>query len=242
MKLQLVQLSDIHLTSDGQAVQGRDADDRLLTVVAAVQRAIAQSGRPVDLVVLTGDITDDASEAACRRVASAVRSLAAPVLAVPGNHDDPAIVSKIFPGTSVEFTDWRVVGIDTSRPDQIHGTVDVTHELTRLDRFDQRHTILALHHPPLSPSTHPWFQLEHGRTFLDALATRTHVHMIVTGHLHDPFELRASGGPPVFGCPSTLIPITHSGPEFTIGAGSLSGARLLTMADDGMVTSQLVLA
>ena len=242
MKLQLVQLSDIHLTHDGQPVQGRDADDRLSTVVCAVSQAVAQSGRPVDLVLLTGDITDDASEAACQRVAAAVQLLAAPVLAVPGNHDDPAVVAKIFPGTSAEVGIWRLFGIDTSRPGQIHGTVDVAHELNRLDNLDQRPTILALHHPPLSPSTHPWFQLDLGHTFVQALAARTHVRMIVTGHLHDPFELRAGDGPPVLGCPSTLIPITHAGPEFTIGGGSLSGARILTLDDDGVVTSQLVLA
>nr|WP_230416181.1 metallophosphoesterase [Micromonospora tarapacensis] len=232
-----MQLSDIHLTADHRPVHGRDPWERLRTVLDVVR---SEGTRP-DVVVLTGDLTDDGSYAGCRNLANALAPLGHPILAVPGNHDDPCAVREVFGPDILEVGEWRIVGIDTSRPGQIHGTADVATEMSRLDRYDQRPTLLAMHHPPVSPVSHRWFQLEGAAELVMALAQRPYVRAILSGHLHHPFDSEASGIE-VLGCPSSLIAFRHAVDSIVVGGARTTGARWCTLQDDGGVTSRLVQA
>lgn len=237
MTVHVLQLSDTHLRADGQAVHGVDPRERLATVLDAYCRL----DTPLDLVVLTGDLTDDGSFMACRDLADMLEPLGAPVLAVPGNHDRPQTLRGVFAADSIDVGPWRIVGIDTSRPDQVHGTVEVMAEAGRLDRHDPRPTVLAMHHPLVSPSGHPWFQCDGGEGFAAELAARPHVKAVIAGHLHYPYEL-PSPGPRVFGCPSVLVGISHQGTEISVGGTELTGARTLVLGDDGSIVSDLLIA
>jgi Icc protein len=237
LPVHVLQLSDIHFTATGRHVDGRDADVRLATVL---DTCLAEAGP--DLVVLTGDLTDDGTAAACRRLRDALDQLEVPILAVPGNHDVPAVVSETFPTDVATAGGWRIVGIDTSRDGQIHGQVDVTGELRRLDAWDRRPTLLAMHHPPLSPSRNAWFQLDGAADLLAALASRPQVKGIVSGHLHHPFALRSEAGTPVLGCPSTLIAFRHDGEELVVGGSDATGARWLHLTDAETLTSTVLTA
>lgn len=234
--VRVLQLSDVHLTESGREVAGRDPDTRLRTVLDAYR---ATGTRP-DLVLLTGDLADDGSAAACRRLREAVGEFSAPVLAVPGNHDSPATVREVFEAETAEVGGWRVVGVDTSRPGRIDGEIDVEREMRRLDGYDGRPTLLAMHHPPMSRSEHPMFQLRGADGLLAALAERPHVRAVLTGHLHDPFELRGAAGTPVLGCPSTLLGFLHHGADPEVPGGRPTGARLLELGDDGSVASRVL--
>lgn len=236
----VLQLSDIHLTDNsGGPLHGLDPDARLATVVDAWQRL----GERADLVLVTGDDTETGSEMAYRRLAAALATIDAPSLVIPGNHDDPAVLTSVFgPAGPVEIGSWRVVGIDSSRPDQIHGTVDVDAVVAELDGVDDRPTVLAIHHPPRPPSTHPEFQLERAEELLIALERRPHVRAVVSGHLHQPFEYVRPGGLQLLGAPSTNEPIDHRGDTFIAPGSCSTGARVLRLHDDGTVRSAVLVA
>ncbi len=240
MTVTVLQLSDMHFTAkSGGLVSGFDPEVRLGTVLTAW----GALGEVPDLVVLTGDNTDDASPRGYARLASALSVIDAPVLALPGNHDDPVEVAAVF-GDSVycELGAWRVVTLDSSRPMQIHGTVDVAVAAELLDSLDNRSTILAIHHPPVSSSTGPYFQLDDGPALLAALATRPHVRALISGHLHEAFEFDGPGGLALLGCPSTIMAIAHHGDEFTVGADAPTGARILRLEDNGTFSTTLLVA
>lgn len=238
MAATVLQLSDTHLTRRrGGTVSGADPDRRL----AAVLDTWKAGGERADLVVVSGDDADDASPAAYTRLAEAMAGLDAPVLALAGNHDSPAAVAEAFPGPrSVEVGGWRMHGLDSSRPHDVHGTIDAPAELARLDELDRRPTVVALHHPPLSRSTNPWFRLDGGDELLAGLADRPYVRAVISGHLHDPFDLEGPGGLALLGCPSTLVPIAHHGDRYQTGHGGPTGARVLYLGDDAKLTSRIV--
>lgn len=240
MTVTVLQLSDIHLTAQaGGPVLGVDPDARLADVLAAW----VDLGEAADLVVLSGDNTDDGTFDAYRRLADAVSTLGAPILAVPGNHDVPSRVADAFGGaTSTEAGAWRVVGLDTSLPGEIHGRVNVRDMNEQLDRFDRRPTLVVAHHPPVSRSTHSWFQLEGGDELLAALARKPQVRALISGHLHDPFELEGPGGLALLGCPSTLAAIEHDGDRYEVRHDGSTGARVLRLEDDGTLSSMLLTA
>lgn len=240
MTATVLQLSDIHLTAQaGGRVLGVDPDARLAEVLAAW----FELGEAADLVVLSGDNTDDGEVDSYRRLVDAVSTLEAPILAVPGNHDVPSRVVDAFGGaTSSEAGAWRVMGLDTSLPGEIHGRVDVRDIEEQLDRFDRRPTLVVAHHPPVSRSTHSWFQLEGDDELLAALARRPHVRGLISGHLHDPFEFEGPGGLALLGCPSTLAAIEHDGDRYEVRPDGTTGARVLRLEDDGTLSSTLVTA
>lgn len=237
MAATILQLSDTHLRGDGGLVHDRLPGPRLAATVAAWTDA----GQPADLVLLTGDITDDGTRAACEAARDVLAPLGAPMLAVAGNHDHPYVVGAVFgPPTEAKVGGWRIVTVDSSIPGQVHGAVDAAAVATRLDALDERPTLLAVHHPPRSRSTHPWFQLVGADALLEVLAARPHVRAVATGHLHDAVELQPDRGPLVVGCPSTLVSIVHRGDAYRVAPELPVGARAWHLADDGTFSTTLV--
>jgi Icc protein len=228
----VVQLSDSHLARvRSEAPDGPDA---------GLERAVrAVAGSAPELVLLTGDIADDGTDEAYARVREMIAPLRASVLATPGNHDDRAAVAAAFSGAvEVQLGAWRIVAHDTTIVDEIHGRVDVTALLDLLGRDDGVPTLLALHHPPITISTHPWFQTHGGGRLVGMLADRSDVRVVLSGHLHQPFHV-VSGNVSYLGAPSTWYAIEHHGAEFTTGVGEV-GAVELELRDDGTWNSRLI--
>lgn len=234
----LLQLSDIHFAPvEDQRVCGVNPETRLRAVLNACQR----KADPVDLIVLTGDQTDDGPHDANLRLRALLGNIGAPMLAVPGNHDPAEPHRRVFgEPTTIEIGGWRIVGCDTSIPGEIHGSLDVARLTDRLDRRTDLPTIIAMHHPPAPPTTNPWFQLRNaGRLLADVLPARAHVRAIISGHVHTPFDL-TQDGVALLGGPSTCMPFQHTEGEVEVGAGGPTGARILSLLDDGTFHSEVV--
>ena len=223
----VLQISDTHLRAAPHTPAAMDPDASLLATIDAVR------GVRADLVLLTGDLADDGSLAALQRLRAVVDDLSTPLLAVAGNHDDLDNVRSMF-GTvdTIEVGRWRVMGVESIIPGQDHGSVDVEKVIERLDRLDDRPTLMAIHHPPRSPSTNPLFQLIGADALLAALRDRPHVRAIVSGHLHEVFD-RREGDLRIYGGPSSWYAIEHIGDDYRMFTDGLVGAQVLTLGDDG---------
>lgn len=226
--VRVLQISDTHLRAEPNTPADRDPDKALARTLRTV------AGHEVDLVLLTGDLADDGSVEALQRLGDSVAaSFGAPTMAIAGNHDTIDNVRAVFgPGDAVEIGEWRVVGCETMIPGEVHGAIDVDEMSRRLDALDDRPTVLAVHHPPRSTSTHPWFRLIGAEAMLDALRRRPHVRAVASGHLHEAFRLN-DGQLALCGAPSTYYAIEHSGDSWRVVDDATVGAQLLTLGDDG---------
>lgn len=234
----VLQLTDTHFTGDPSGlVHGIDPVPRLRAVLEAWE----QRGERADLVLLTGDVADDGAPQAYEALAVELERLGAPVLALPGNHDlaEP-LAARFGPMAPVELAGWRIVPVDTTVPRETAGAVDAAAVLAGLDALDPRPTLLALHHPPVSRSTHPWFQLDGADALLAGLAERPHVRAVVSGHVHEAFTLHRPGWPVLLSGPSTYVAISHHGDRYELEAARSRGARVLTLVEDGSFTTELV--
>ena len=63
-----------------------------------------------DAVVLTGDSTDDGSQAAYAWLRGCLTTLAVPAYCIPGNHDDAEVLRAVLPGDNVHVIDWAELG------------------------------------------------------------------------------------------------------------------------------------
>jgi Icc protein len=230
----VLQISDTHLSAAPNTPADNDPDASLLATLDAVRDVRA------DLVLLTGDLADDGSLAGLQRLRGAVDGLSAQRLAVAGNHDELDNLRAVF-GTAdtVEVGRWRVMGVESMIPGQDHGYVDVERLTERLDRLDDRPTLIGIHHPPRSPSTNQMFQLIGAEAMLAALRDRPHVRAIVSGHLHEVFD-RREGDLQIYGGPSSWYAIEHTGDDYRLFADGLVGAQVLTLGDDGSFTCKRV--
>ena len=234
----VVQISDVHLRrTPADPTEPGSPDDGLRLTVAAVDAALA--GRPADLVLVTGDIADDGSIEACARTLTALAPLGAPVVATPGNHDDPAAVARVFGEVpSVDVGAWRVQLVDSVIAGEVSGAIDVGEVVARLGAAGGRPTVLALHHPLVTLSTHPMFQLDGAGEMVAGLVARPSVRAVVSGHLHEAFEVHL-GGVAHLGAPSTWYALRHEAETFRVVDGP-TGARLIDLRDDGTLTWHLV--
>ena len=212
----IAQISDCHIRDHvglfGDLV---DTSESLRRVVAHLN-----SLRPVpDVVLATGDLTDDGTDAQYAVLMDILDGLGPRLLPLPGNHDEgPAFRSafaEALPGgvadghCSYVVDDYpvRLVGLDTSA-DGRHDA-DFTRELegwleAALGRAPDRPTMVFTHFPPFAT----------GLAFMDlagmagaermraVLERHPQVRMLVAGHIHRPIQT-AIGTMLVSVCPST---------------------------------------
>lgn len=223
------------MRTDGAEVLGLDPRARLEAVLGACRERLPR----IDLVILGGDQSDDGELASLQEVRDRVAVLGAPLLAVPGNHDDARLTREVFGDRpTVEVAGWCVLALDTTVAGEVHGSADVPGAQVLLDAAS-RPTLVALHHPPVSPSPHEWFVLEHSPELLASLARRPAVRAVLSGHVHTPFSWRA-GPLELLGAPSVLASFGFARPEPELGAGGPTGARALFLERDGGLRSELI--
>lgn len=195
--MKIIQVSDLHLVAPGDKLFGLDPLRRLEDCIADLNRNHADA----ELVVFSGDLTENGHAAAYTALAERLTALAAPFRFMVGNHDDRAAFRAAFPDapmeggfvqTYLDLPDGRIVLTDTLEPGRVEGRLCPA----RLEWLDTRlhgarDVLLFLHHPPF-PIGIP--SLDDSR-LADAVALRTilarhgNVRHIFAGHVH-----RLAGG------------------------------------------------
>ena len=117
-------------------------------------------------LILTGDLTQDHSEASYQLLADLLKEWPAPVFYVPGNHDDPAMMAKVFMHQQLAQAHLAVLrkfgrrlavaaAINQRRSPAGSFSQDKLAELAnRLDAQPSRPTWLFCHHHPSLLAVH----------------------------------------------------------------------------------------
>ncbi len=167
VEMNIVQLSDIHLGSDGHS---------FLEHIVEKTNTLSP-----DVVLLTGDVVDPHSGIGAEEI-SPLNDIEAPVFFVTGNHEGYAGVGKIMDllrttkvrtlrNEAVDFGEIQIIGIDDS-----NRRSQVADQLKRIEFDDSKYCVLMYHRP---------------RGF--EAAAENGVDLMLTGHTHNgqiaPFNL-----------------------------------------------------
>lgn len=159
----IIHISDPHIVPDGQLAYGQvDTAAALADCVETINRILPQIG-PVDVAVVTGDLTDFGTDEEYRRFRDIMEPLAIPYRAIPGNHDDVAVMRRCFadqdwmPETgpinwTAAFTDLAVIGLDTNVDGRAYGNLtdaSLAYLEAMLAKANGKPVIVATHHPPI---------------------------------------------------------------------------------------------
>ena len=245
--LRLVQLTDLHLLGDpGARLRGVDTEATLRRVLDAARGDCARA----DLLLLTGDLAERGEPAAYARLRRHLVGLVADerVLALPGNHDDPAAMAAALAATGEarvavrQLGDWELLLLDSSLPGRSEGHLDAG-QLdwldARLTRAADRHALVVLHHPPLAIGS-AWLDaiaLDNGPALLGLLDAHANVRGVLFGHVHQAFERRRRGVRH-FATPSTCVQFVPRRRQVEIDARQ-PGWRTLELATDGRIRTRV---
>ncbi|TDD12954.1 phosphodiesterase [Nonomuraea diastatica] len=199
MTLLLAQISDLHL----------DGTDRALLRATRVMSHLRALPRPVDAVLVTGDIADHGEEAEYEQAAQ-VLAAPFPVLTCPGNHDarpayrkamlrqppDPGPVNEVHHvrDTAILMCDSTIPGRNEGRlgPETLawmHATLDgLAPDTPALIAFHQ--PPVELHHP--LPDSQ---RLEGTGDLAALLDVHPQVVAVLTGHAHTAAASTFAGRP-----------------------------------------------
>ena len=244
--MRILHLTDTHLFAD-PAARHYDRIDTAAALERVLERlADIAADRPVDLVLHTGDASEDASEDSYRRLHAMLdpvaAALGAELLVVMGNHDSSAAYAAVAgPGdhggpwqdrARMLANGWRAVVLDSSVPGAGYGRLDAA-QLAWLREVlaepSEHGTALAIHHPPLTAATPLLRALDlQDRDALADAIVGTDVRLICSGHYHHPMT-GALAGVPVHVAPgvtNVMDPLCGGGRE---QARALSGASVIDL-------------
>ncbi|KAG8148782.1 phosphodiesterase [Burkholderia catarinensis] len=215
----IAQISDVHVRPAGVLYQ--DVVDSNAMLARAVASLNALAPRP-DLVLVTGDLTDEGAPEEYAMLRRLLAPLEIPFAVMPGNHDKRDNLRSAFPDHTylpaqgplhftIDVGAVRIVALDTSVPDLHHGELDLD-ALAWLDAelhaCCERPTIVAMHHPPFDTGI-PYLDIYGLRDidrFAATLTVHSHVERVIAGHVHRSMQTRL-GNVPVLTCPSTVTQI-----------------------------------
>lgn len=253
--VRIVHLTDIHLFADPAKRWGQAHPAAALEQV--LDAIVADAWRP-ELCLVTGDLSDDGSDAAYEQLRDALAVLEVPAYVVPGNHDAAEPMRRAFVQgpvrwtRSVEAGEWRIIALDSQLEGEARGQLGAA-ELAALESTlrtgDERPTLVMLHHPVAPVCPMPSCQLEDAAAFLAITRRFPNVRAVIAGHVHCADDRLADGVRSMV-TPSTCLQAEHptqapAGPEppfLEVHAVSAArrGYRRLELFPDGRIETEVV--
>ena len=190
--VRLVQITDCHILAAAQdCLKGMNTR---ASFEAVCQAALA-SNPDLDLILATGDLSEDASTASYEYLAQRFGELQLPLFWLPGNHDDSNAMHEHLRGKQVSAAkqvlvgNWLIVLLDSTVNGETGGNISpeqIEFLQASLQAHPDRHALVCLHHQAL-PSGSEWIDrqgLQHPQALIDAIKSHDNVRAVLWGHVH----------------------------------------------------------
>ena len=240
----IAQITDCHLPADPQQpYRGINPYKNLQGLLKKVEQL-----KP-DLLLASGDLSEDGSRASYERLGQYFKPLGIPVLALPGNHDDAGLLAKIFPGSPVDkisFSNhgaWQIIRLNScleGRPEGRLSEETLAALESALRESAQRPRLIAVHHQPVTVGS-PWidkYRMFDPEDFLQLLDRYENVKAVIWGHVHQEFET-VRNGTAMLGSPSSAINGLPGAQTFTEDPDG-PAFRWLELRTDGTLVSDII--
>jgi Icc protein len=247
--VRLVQITDSHLraTAEGTLLKMNTRES-----LGHVLRTIEENESRIDLIVATGDISQDASRQAYEEFLKSIATFNVPYRWIVGNHDNAELMAQAAKdtdacGKTVSVNNWLVLMLNSSVNNQVHGRLN-HEELAFLEKNleqaelgdDIAHCLVCIHHNPV-PGSSGWMEglgLENSKEFFNILSRFSVVRSVVYGHIHQELDFMHNGIR-CFCTPSTCIQFKPSIENFALDRMN-PGYRTFQLYSDGHIESEVI--
>lgn len=245
--MRILQITDTHLFSDSRKkLLGINTQRSFL---ATLRQAKLEKQQP-DVILLTGDLSQDCSIKSYKNLAKFLStSFDCPILWLPGNHDDPKKMKKVFAKTQLHnekvfrFNNWQIILLNSHSPGNDHGyltKIELNWLKKCLKEKPDLHTLVALHHHPI-PVNAKWLNnlgLKNSKAFLKIIDNSKKIRCILWGHIHQKHETTRLGKH-YLATPSTCIQFKPNTFEFALDAKGMPGYRWLNLKENGSIKTMV---
>ncbi len=236
----VVQITDTHLYADPE----RKIKNRLQTAksLQAVLTEIKKLDPQPDLLLLTGDLSQDETPESYHYLQEKVAELKIPTYWLPGNHDQVNLMTEIlqqpplFAEKVIEKQAWKLILLNSVIPGDVRGEISeqTLAELEQeLSKSPDQFIGIALHHPPVAIGS-TWMDavgLQNPENLLKLIQKYPQIKLVLFGHIHQEFA-QVIQGVTYLGTPSTGLQFAFGTPDFAID-NQLPGFRQLILYADG---------
>lgn len=234
----IVQITDSHLFhEDDGCLLGVPT---LHSLTAVVDRLLEEQG-DVQLVLGTGDISQDGSLRSYQHFARQAGRIGAPMRWIAGNHDVNMVQLQASKAAQwlepvYDFPQWRIILLNSSVDGAVFGHLG-EEQLQLLERSlesaGERHVMVCLHHHPVDIGC-GWLKslgLRNAADFFAILDRYSCVKLVLWGHIHQDFSQERKGVQ-LLASPSTSVQFKPGTAEFSVHAVA-PGYRWLRLFEDG---------
>ena len=204
----IAQITDTHIKPRGRLAYGNVLDSS--SCLKNVVKHCNEFNPTIDLVFVTGDLTDSGQLEEYEEFNKILRDLKIPWFVIPGNHDNKQILMNFFDEheylpRNEKFCNYVIdkypfvlIGLDTTVSGENYG--EFCHERLRwldinLKRYSSKPTLLFMHHPPFVTGIDGMDNqnLKNSSRFFEILRSYPQVKHIACGHVHRATETVIDG-------------------------------------------------
>jgi len=246
--LQLIQITDTHFSAEPDwLLRGVNPRKTLASVLKSAHTDLQNT----DLILATGDLSEDGSGASYRELNRIFGMLPAPVMPLPGNHDLPAqLTACLNAGNMIHqgyqiLANWQIITLDSARPDHVGGQLkpaQLHHLQQRLQAEPECHALIALHHPPVEIGSR-WMDeimLASADELFKILDQHQQVRAVIWGHIHQEYS-SLRNKVMLLGTPSSCIQFKPAQDVFTLDT-TRPAYRRLHLYPDGKLKTEVIYA
>jgi 3',5'-cyclic AMP phosphodiesterase CpdA len=193
--MKIIQLSDLHLIGNkNKSLYGIDPNFRLKKALKSIEKNHSDA----KFIVITGDLTDNASIQSYKFLAEIIKNCTIPIYVIVGNHDKRDVFAKYFGHLVnegfIQFTkkiENKVhIFLDTLVENKSYGELCSSRMAWLKDRLDESTEDLVyiyMHHHPIDSGLYEMDNMANfksSKEFWDLLKKYQNVKHISFGHLH----------------------------------------------------------
>ena len=241
----LVQITDCHVFATAEdCLRGVNTRHSF----EAVSKAVIDNSGHLDLLLATGDLSQDGSAESYTYLAQKIDAMGTATFWLPGNHDEVDVLQEQFIGQQIQaakhvlIDDWQIVLLDSTIRGEVHGRVPEI-QLEFLDvclrTYPEKHALVCLHHQALDTGS-LWIDqkgLHDSDHLRENIARHDNIRGVLWGHVHQETH-QTIAGVEWMSTPSSCVQFKPDSREFAIGIEA-PGYRHLNLYADGRITTRV---
>jgi len=241
--MKVLQISDMHIFDNPEdKLLGVPTTKSFEAIIDLIR--IEESNEKTDLILLTGDLSQDGSASSYQRIAEMLKPSGVPIYFVPGNHDNQAVINQVYPtqhileNRRIVLPQWQFILLNSQIEGQVRGSLapsELDFMQNCLIDYPDRHAIIVFHHQPV-PVGSTWLDkqgLTNGKEFWEVAAKYSNIHTVLFGHVHQEFQ-EIFNGIRCISAPSTSIQFKPNQADFGLD-NQAPGYRWIKLFDDGVI-------
>lgn len=241
----LVQITDCHIfAAAADCLRGMNTRRSF----EAISRAAVDNSDYLDLLLATGDLSQDGSAESYDYLAQQFDDMDIATFWLPGNHDQIDSLREHFTAKQIDaakhilIADWQIVLLDSTISGEVHGRVSES-QLKFLDDclrvYPEKHGLVCLHHQALKTGS-LWIDqkgLQDADRLCEKIKQHDNARGVLWGHVHQETH-QTIDGIEWMSTPSSCIQFKPYSKDFAIGTEA-PGYRHLNLHPDGSITTRV---